>query len=68
MKVIPMNPETSYRKYLAEVMEAYKFSEQSEETQGLLKKVFRAGWIASKKNTFEILETINSEANDGTKQ
>jgi hypothetical protein len=67
-KVIPMSAEASYRKALEKVAEDYKFNEYPEDIQFMLRKMFREGWIASKYNTFEILETLSTEANDGTKQ
>ncbi len=70
MKIIPMSAEASYRKAVERAQETYMFKEQSEEVQRLLRKVFRAGWIASKENTFEILEaiTIGNEDDNGTRQ
>jgi len=64
MKIIPMLPEAAYRGALSQASESYNFNEYPEEIQKLLKKVFRAGWVASKENTLEILETITCEAND----
>lgn len=62
-KVIQISAEVSYRKSLEETAEAYKFNEYPEDTQKLLRQIYRAGWIASKENTFQILETLTGDDN-----
>jgi hypothetical protein len=68
MKVIPISAEVSYARLLREIEKAYRFNEYPEETQALLRVMYRKGWEDSKLNTLEILETITCEANDGTEQ
>lgn len=68
MKIIPMSAESSYRQALEKAETSYMFSKHPEEIQKLLKSVFRSGWMESKLNTFQILETLAGDDGNGKKQ
>lgn len=65
MKIMPMHPEAAYRRALQEFSESYTLVEDTETARLSMEEVFRAGWVASKLNTIEMLDQITSGATNG---